>query len=468
VLGYDFETPDTMWRLLRFTNYQASLIQIICEALVRHMRASSLPAEGGRVVITAKDVDDVYAKREVRDLIAQRFRWTINLDNRYRVIALVTAVRSLESYPGERFRASDLHDECEYFWPAGFSRNTLSSAEFLRYLDEMKGLGVLHQQGDEFGLRSPSILGLLGSKDTIEAELVEASDHLEVGYQYNPTMNRRVLSQDAAGVETRSPLPDSELAALLNHDPAEARLKIVTGTSALGVERVIAALHRAASERTIRVVDVDDATLTDQLGEGDESHLALDLATSDATTTRTAIEELAGQTSTFATVVVAAETFDPNPALANSATVHLQRWSVEGLQSWHESPFRRNELKNATGGWPNLVEEAISLVMRGASTDAALQTVAAGLRDPIGAREFLSSTGISIETAKTWLSWFGKDGASETVELTPASIDDLNTAFDKDARPILERLQLLDVVDEVPDGWLLDRIVALATRHVQE
>lgn len=467
-LGYDFETPDTMWRLLRLTNYQASLIQIICEALVRHMRGSSLPREGGRVIIRARDVDDVYAKRDVRDLIAQRFRWTINLDNRYRVIALVTAVRSLDSKPGERFRANELHDECEYFWPAGFSRNILSSGEFLRYLDEMKGLGVLHQQGDEFGLRSPSILGLLGSKDTIEAELVEASDQLEVGYQYNPTMNRRILTQDAAGVETRSPLPDSELAGLLSHGAGESRVKIVTGTSALGLHRVIPALQRAATERDIRLLEVSAVTLRDQIGVGDETHLAVDLTTADMPTTRWVLEALACETNTFVTIVMLPDALPLNPGHENWPVVNLQRWTVEGLQSWHESPFRRQELKNATGGWPDLVEEAISLVMRGASTDSALTLVAEGVRDPVGAREFLASTGVPIREARTWLEWFGQEGQSGTIEITPASIDDLNTAFDEDVRPMVERLQLLHVIDEVPEGWLLDRVVALATRHLQE
>ena len=33
-LGYRFENDETMWRLLLHTNYQASLIQIVCNSLV--------------------------------------------------------------------------------------------------------------------------------------------------------------------------------------------------------------------------------------------------------------------------------------------------------------------------------------------------------------------------------------------------------------------------------------------------
>src|SRR5690606_539071 len=109
-LGYSFETDETLWRLLLLTNYQASLIQIICEALVRHMRANEqLPKNGGRIVITNRHVDEVYSNPEVRQRIEERFRWTINLDSRYRVIALVTALLSMDGEPGQTFRATEIH-----------------------------------------------------------------------------------------------------------------------------------------------------------------------------------------------------------------------------------------------------------------------------------------------------------------------------------------------------------------------
>ena len=99
-LGYTFASPELVWRLLLFTNYQASLVQIVCEALVRELSRRDCRRGGGRIFITADDVEAVYAKREVRDLIVQRFRWTINLDSRYRVIALVVALQQ----PGLRSR----------------------------------------------------------------------------------------------------------------------------------------------------------------------------------------------------------------------------------------------------------------------------------------------------------------------------------------------------------------------------
>jgi hypothetical protein len=78
----------------------------------------------------------------------------------------------------------------------------------------------------------------------------------------------------------------------------------------------------------------------------------------------------------------------------------------------------------------------------------------------------LADAGVPIEIAKVWLDWFDEDAKSGSLEA--ASMDDLSAAFGSDARPLLDRLQLLDVVDETPEGWVLDRIVALAVRHLQE
>jgi hypothetical protein len=140
-------------------------VQIVCEALVRELSRRDLPRGGGRILITTGDVESVYAKREVRNLIVQRFRWTINLDSRYRVIALVVALQSLDSEPGDTFTPKDLHEYCEVFWPIGFGPGVLSDKEFERYLNEMVGLGVLHRQGeDRYGLRSPNIISLLGDR----------------------------------------------------------------------------------------------------------------------------------------------------------------------------------------------------------------------------------------------------------------------------------------------------------------
>ncbi len=402
-LGYEFETDETLWRLLLLTNYQASLIQIICEALVRHMRTSeTLPRSGGRIVITNRHVDEVYADQKVRQLIEERFRWTINLDSRYRVIALVTALLSMEGDPGQTFPATMIREYCALYWPAGFALATLSNREFLRYLDEIEGLGVLQSHGvtgaKEFGLRSPSIIELLGSRQSIDAELLEAQDSLEADPQYNQTMNRRVLSQDEAGAAERSPLSDADLAGLLDHAAGASRVQVVAGTPALGIDRVARVLERGALDgpRPLEFKSVTNCgRLRGLLAAGDNAHLALDLSGSDASMAQRdeAITLLVENPGAFVTLILRADGQIDNPALPSDWPItQLRRWTAEGLRSWQDSAFTfpssRERLREVTGGWPEFVEYTMREIAHGASRDAALEAAASLLQDPEKARSF--------------------------------------------------------------------------------
>ncbi|MDA0251673.1 MAG: hypothetical protein O2892_09590 [Actinomycetota bacterium] len=211
-LGYRFENPELVWRLLLVTNYQASLVQIVCDALVRYLQKRQIPESGARMVITAEDVRDVCADPKVRELIAQRFRWTINLDSRYRVIALVVALNSIGADPGIRFTVDDLREECEVYWPDGFSPDELSRTEFERYLVEMQGLGILQHHGsDLWALRSPNVIQMLGTRDRLEKELGEAETHLERPLEYNPTMARHIIGDRQGVASPRSPLTADRL-----------------------------------------------------------------------------------------------------------------------------------------------------------------------------------------------------------------------------------------------------------------
>ncbi|NMM31950.1 MAG: hypothetical protein HHJ10_13165 [Cellulomonas sp.] len=464
-LGYEFETRETMWRLLRLTNYQASLIQIICDALVRHVRGAALPGSGGRVVITNRHVDEIYAKREVRDLIAQRFRWTINLDSRYRVIALVTALWSFDARPGEMFSASELQRECAYFWPAAFSQSDLSSAEFLRYLDEMTGLGVLHRQGGDFGLRSPSVLGLLGTRDSIETELMDA-ENFELDYQYNPAVNRRILAREEPGPERRSPLSDAELALLTVHAEGAPRIHAVIGTPALGIGRVSDALTMVAADRGFTCVTATPGTLDTRLRRKELQHVILDLTDKDATQQdfRRAITRVRYSSDRFVTIVVDAKRIrHVLPELDGIPLIRLRRWSAEGLQSWQDSlfstPLLRQQLKAATGGWPDLVERVMHAIAQGSSREDALMHVAAAVRDPKSAVEFLIATRVDPDVARTWNKW---------LEDKPATYDDVEAAeFGLAARTLVDQLQFSDVLDEHPSGgWVLDRLVLEAAQQL--
>jgi AAA domain len=476
-LGYKFSSPELVWRLLLLTNYQASLVQIMCEALVREMQGRQLPEGGGRIEITSSDIESVYAKKEVKDLIAQRFRWTINLDNRYRVIALVVAFRSLDADPGEVFSAEELHSECDGVWPVGFSRGVLSSKEFRRYLDEMVGLGVLHAKEGQYGLRSPNIIGLLGNREYLYQELSEAKRFLELQYEYNPTMNRRILGQSTELWAPRSPLADHDIAALLGLGGGPARpLHIVTGSAALTVDRVAQVIEDVARERripcqAIRPADVDTAVI----GGRPRRHIIVDASSADGAALDLAAlcKKLRARGHGTATVVVGpaalplpADVADPGDVLVT------RRWSIEGLRSWHESPFHTPELRallhRVTSGWPRLVEETMREIANGKSPEDALKWIAGQLLDPSFAREHLRSSGIDPDIAAKWATWQAQDGPDGLIEALPATLSDLTEALETDAREVIERLEILDLVESADGDWVLDRTIVAAALAQQE
>jgi hypothetical protein len=473
-LGYRFESPELVWRLLLITNYQASLVQIVCEALVAHLRERQIPDGGARIIVTDADVRDVCANPKVRELIAQRFRWTINLDSRYRVIALVVALYSLMADPGDTFSVDDLRQSCEEAWPTGFGPEELSRNDFERNLVEMKGLGILHQHGDRWALRSPNIIQMLGTPERLQKELLEAASTLERSAEYNPAMARQIIGDSEGIAATRSPLTDYELSTLLKGE----RVQIVFGTPALGVDRVPAVLENAARGNGVASMTVDriQAPELSRSGTGGKhTHVIVDLtrARGDVDAARVC-QELSQRKNVSATVVLG-PTFLPVLDRMETLPFHihkLRRWSMAGLQAWYGSPFvgpeARDRLYRATSGWPKLVEEVMGSIAGGQSQDDSLDVTGRRLSSPEGARQLLDECAIDRTVAKAWVKWFATTDGDE-LRQSQVTAADISEAIGVDGRELLSQLESLDVVtwsppasDEESDTWALDRIVLAA------
>jgi hypothetical protein len=474
-LGYRFDNPELVWRLLLVTNYQASLVQIVCEALVNHLQKRAIPEDGGRIVVTDSDVREVCTNNKVRELIAQRFRWTINLDSRYRVIALVVAMYSLMEDPGTTFAVDDLRTECEANWPAGFSPSELSRNEFERYLVEMKGLGILYQHEDQWALRSPNIIQMLGSPERLGKELDEAASTLERPLEYNPTMARQIIGDSEGIAAPRSPLTDHEVTTLLRPDP---HVQVVFGTPALGVDRVAAVLEHAARVIGLGCITVDrlQAPELKRAGTGGKQiHVVVDLtqARSDVDVSR-ACRELSQRKNVSATIVLGPG-FLPILESLEDQSVHihkLRRWSIAGLRAWYGSPFEgpesRARLHSFTSGWPKLIEEVMDSIARGVSQDDSLETLKAELNNAEVARQVLDDCGVDRDVARSWVKWFATTGTNGPGQ-SLVTADDISEAIDVDGPDLLDQLESLDVVVQDGETWALDGVVlaAAATLFVE-
>ncbi len=194
-IGYRFESPDLVTRILSQTNYYPSLIQLYCQQLLRHITnpdvvnfdtLDSLP-----YTITSQQVDDAYNNQDLRKAIRDRFIWTLQLDQRYEVIAYAIAYVSTQSENGmvNGFNVSWIRNEVLTWWYEGFQG--LSSDEIQVLLEEMVGLGVLRVSSTGgFTLRSPNVLLLMGTLEEIEATLLQRR---ELPIEYEPATFRSAI-----------------------------------------------------------------------------------------------------------------------------------------------------------------------------------------------------------------------------------------------------------------------------------
>ena len=155
-------------------------------------------------MITAQHVDEAYRSQKLRSAIRDRFKWTLELDPRYKLIALLIALDSAdppEAPPGG-FTAKDIERLATSWWPVGFDDR--SPEGFRTILDEMIGLGLLRKSLEgTYTLRSMNVLNVLGSKSEI-AEEIQATVEQEPPKPHEYQQLRR--SEKADDPFRRSPL----------------------------------------------------------------------------------------------------------------------------------------------------------------------------------------------------------------------------------------------------------------------
>ena len=167
-VGYTFEDENLVTRILLWTNYYPSLIQLYGVALLRHLR--QVPRGEFPHTVTAQDVQAVFAKDQFREFICDRFSLTLQLDQRYEVIAYAMAVELRGQPDGLAIGlpSNRILELAREYWSDGFET---PEHEFRTLLQEMCGLGVLRQRAGDasshYVFRNPNVLLLLGDADTI-------------------------------------------------------------------------------------------------------------------------------------------------------------------------------------------------------------------------------------------------------------------------------------------------------------
>ncbi len=190
-------SDDLVTRILSQTNYYPSLIQLYCQELITHIYKYYLSKFNDKVVppyeILSKHVEEAYQSTSLRKSIKDRFLWTLQLDQRYEVIAYAIA---RETFIGDDdtsyqhgFSLKWIEKEAKSWWSEGFKNNLGNN--ILVLLDEMVDLGILRKTDqNRFALRSPNVGLLLGTEEEMDAVLVRER---EIPHEYEPSISRSIL-----------------------------------------------------------------------------------------------------------------------------------------------------------------------------------------------------------------------------------------------------------------------------------
>lgn len=407
-IGYEFTSPDAVWRLLNHTNYQASLIQLFCSALVERLHRLKVLNGQPPSSIDAKLVDSVYEEKGVRRDIAQRFEWTIQLDNRYRVIALTTAWLTLETtdstYPVEILR-----EYCSAFWPDGFV--DANWEDFRALLDEMAGLGVLVRADDQYGIRSPNVIRLLGSPEDIARKLDDAKQ-LERASSYDASRYRRRLMDGR-----RSPLTEAQAARALTVDHV---VDIIVGTEALQADQIVDALtgivgerrDQAGEELSLRVARTSELSvaITALSRERERGHLHWDARGATTEEVVDGVSRLVRQAQldklSCSCLVTPRQAVELG-SLPATRMVRLAPWQDADLRAIaSEAAFpldraSRGVLLQHTGGWSPLLERVFQRDGVGGSLDESVADDAQAWRAAQSPAQFLASAGIEPDSEES-------------------------------------------------------------------
>jgi hypothetical protein len=239
-LGFRFAEESLPIRILSHTNFYPSLIQIFCKHLLtrlydRRWLAADLE-KAPWLEIRSEDIDQVYKSEDLQQEIKSRFELTLDLDKRYRLLALLIAQITNDAQdsgePIEGVTRGRLREDALSWWSAGFASDP-SFNRFEIILDEMIGLGVLRDAGEgKYALRSANVLNLLGSRSKIDEMLLDVSK-LAPPPVYSASSFHRNLTKDP---RRRSPLTAEDESRLTQKSND---VVLISGCKLSGIAKVV-------------------------------------------------------------------------------------------------------------------------------------------------------------------------------------------------------------------------------------
>lgn len=235
--GEGFE--DLPLRILSLCNFYPAFIQMYCSKLLNHMynkRGTSNPW----AYITAADLDTVELDDDLLTELQQKFSWTLDLDKRYKAIALILAdyyYSEVEIGKNEGLTVAEIRMWCEIESPLHFKN--MSSGAYEGLVDEMRKLNVLERNGSRYRLRNPSIAMLIGDRERVQMQLKALADAAPENVRNHGDRRNKLTpltNSNASSKPTIFPMPIAWTHAYL--DSPDSDLVILAGNSQSGLLEV--------------------------------------------------------------------------------------------------------------------------------------------------------------------------------------------------------------------------------------
>ena len=232
VLGFEFTEPALVYRILSQANYHPGLVQIFCFRLLERLYNETGSHKEVLRPIERQDVVAIERDREFQAEIRSRFDWTLDLDDRYKVLIYALVI---SGEPTAALTESEFLSLGRFWWPQVFDAVDHQTARSL--LEELVGLGVLISEVVEgvqrYRLRSPNLLRLLGPEEEIEAELSQLISRGSAR-KPNPSHFRKLLDKSEVSFSTLS----MEQASQLVQGENPFRIVLLKGSLPLGLHLV--------------------------------------------------------------------------------------------------------------------------------------------------------------------------------------------------------------------------------------
>jgi hypothetical protein len=486
-MGILFESSDLVIQVLAQANYYPNLIQIYCNTIMDYVSEKrDTPKDNYKIptILTAEDLNNIYERQQLRDGLRDRFRLTLDLDNRFKLIANILAFYN-DYREDDGFTSDWIRERALDVWEAGFSEPGLAGKsramdheDFLNILNEMVGLGILRNstKSDYYDLRSPNVLSLLGSTDYLSNSL-ESAKNLETPIYYELETFRRPLNHDRN--DKRSALTSLQESKLR---VGSCETFLIIGSTAGGLNSIGKSLVEGFGHEHVKIHEgLSSKSKFVEVLRKNRRRKSLEIRVEMIADTnpwdqgwiecaQKELKIISKKKLRVQVIFVANEQQvwnRPNLAsLFESKVIHLKPWSDQAVRLWlndanlgNSEPETRNMIRSLTGYWPEMLENLFTFLKGSVLNGERLNEYEAYLKQnqsSLGIIDsFIGVKALSVTSVlKVMAEWDNPMSADDIQSLNED--DSINL---EDTERVLHWAEQFNYVRKQKAGWKIDEFL---------